>query len=334
VHAHDTVDGALDRGLDLGIRAVRGSGSTRSRVDDRQHRERCEMQDVAFAEGDPEAIERDRADHVRDARPFARCLVGLAIERMAARYAIGGDRDTDHDIGGRELVHAVAERREPLDEVTPRRDERLGVEPEPLRRTAHGGRVERLVVDLVVHDAADEASARELGSVEEDDGRLPSVREARAAQQPADPAKVALDRGGRHVHLERGLEHVDAVVRLEQAPDEQARSFARRVPAGFDAVDLDRRGVMRRTISEGPRLDRLGRDLVDRGDVAPDASRRHPEVVGEVSGSDPIRAAYQDAEHPRLSFVGHGSSQPSLLHRFPHAPERHLHCGEADPRPG
>jgi hypothetical protein len=296
----------------LRIRARPARLARRPRHHDAGEHERGQVQPVAPPQLHAEVRAGELADRVGD--PLARG-VGLAVrglEGVALRHAVGGDRPVQHDVGGGELVHEEPEPPELCDEIGLERPERAGRDREGVGRAAQGRQVERAVVHLVVHEAADEAAPGQLRSRQPQARALPLEREPRPrgprtgpAQQRAHAPQVGLERGRAHVQAVGGVEHVDALVGVEQRAHDRVQPLPRGARLG---VGVQRGGGARQSaVAGGTRLDGVaaGHARVHRGDVRAHAARRDAELVGQRRRGHPVAAAQQDAEHPILPSPGH-----------------------------
>ena len=143
------------------------------------------------------------------------------------RDPVGGDRDVHHDVRDAELVDEVAERAEFGDELGLERPEGVGADGAFAERAAQRVEVEGSGIHLVVGESAEQAPLRHLGAAQPRARGGPLERELGAAEQPAHARQVGIQRRGAHVEGIGRLEHVDAVVRVQERAHERVEPVAR-----------------------------------------------------------------------------------------------------------
>ena len=275
--------------------------------DDPREDQGREVLQVAGAERDPEVALDEALQDRGHLLLGGQDLTRRTLQAAMAGDAVRGDRDVHHDIRDSELVDEVAERAEFGDELGLEGAERVRADRSLAQRAAQRLEVEGSGIHLVVRELAQQAPLRHLGPAQ---ARLRCgalQREFGAAEQPAHAREVGVERRGADVQVIGGLEHVDAVVGVQQGAHERMQAVA-----GGSGIrprsDAQRRSRLRPgAVSLGSRLhrDAVGDARIDRGHIRADAARGHSDAVGERGCRDPFPVAREQTQEALLSRSGH-----------------------------
>ncbi len=132
-----------------------------------------------------------------------------------------------HDVGDAELVHEVAERAELGHELGLERTERVRADRSLAEGAAQRVEVEGAGIHLVVREPAQQAPLRHLGAAQPRARRGALQRQLGAPEQTAHAREVGIQGRGAHVQGVGRLEHVDAVVGVQQRAHEGVQAVAR-----------------------------------------------------------------------------------------------------------
>ena len=186
-----------------------------------------EVLQVARAELDAEVALDEPLEDRRDLLLRGADSPAVPSSAAIAGDPVGGDRDVHHDIRDAELVDEVAERAELGDELGLERTERVRADRALAERAAQRVEVEGPGIHLVVRESAEQAPLRHLGAAQSRARRGALERELGAAEQAAHARQVGIERRGADVQRIGRLEHVDAVVGVQQGAHERVQAVAR-----------------------------------------------------------------------------------------------------------